>query len=75
MWVDKFRDSIPRSSVGEISHILTHRILTLTGRSLYKIMRSGIVPRPIAFVSTMSDNQGSIAKYNIAPFSWFNMVN
>ncbi|KAG5644391.1 hypothetical protein DXG03_008619 [Asterophora parasitica] len=34
------------------------------------LLFSGIVPRPIAFVSTISEN--GIA--NIAPFSWFNQV-
>ncbi|KAG9309834.1 hypothetical protein JVU11DRAFT_10213 [Chiua virens] len=37
---------------------------------LYKLMISGIVPRPIAFVSTISDD----GVENLAPFSWFNMV-
>ncbi|EPQ58596.1 hypothetical protein GLOTRDRAFT_57674 [Gloeophyllum trabeum ATCC 11539] len=37
---------------------------------LYILMISGIVPRPIAFVSTIS-NTGI---ENLAPFSWFNMV-
>ncbi|KAI0946642.1 hypothetical protein AcW1_010056 [Taiwanofungus camphoratus] len=37
---------------------------------LYLLMISGIVPRPIAFVSTISE----AGVENIAPFSWFNMV-
>jgi len=37
---------------------------------LYPLMISGIVPRPIAFVSTISDE----GVENLAPFSWFNMV-
>ncbi|KAN0098001.1 hypothetical protein V8E55_002447 [Tylopilus felleus] len=37
---------------------------------LYKLMISGIVPRPIAFVSTISED----GVENLAPFSWFNMV-
>ncbi|EKM60446.1 uncharacterized protein PHACADRAFT_133001 [Phanerochaete carnosa HHB-10118-sp] len=36
----------------------------------YRLMISGIVPRPIAFVSTVSDS----GVENLAPFSWFNMV-
>lgn len=37
---------------------------------LYALMISGIIPRPIAFVSTIStDNE-----HNLAPFSWFNMI-
>jgi len=39
-------------------------------RKLYQLMISGIVPRPIAFVSTISDNDIP----NLAPFSWFNML-
>jgi len=37
---------------------------------LYGLMISGIVPRPIAFVSTIS----STGVHNLAPFSWFNQV-
>ncbi|KAL0947822.1 hypothetical protein HGRIS_013890 [Hohenbuehelia grisea] len=38
--------------------------------NLYKLMISGIVPRPIAFVSSVSAD----GVENLAPFSWFNMV-
>ncbi|KAH7888233.1 hypothetical protein F5I97DRAFT_1926654 [Phlebopus sp. FC_14] len=37
---------------------------------LYSLMISGIVPRPIAFVSTITET----GEENLAPFSWFNMV-
>ncbi|THH11519.1 hypothetical protein EW146_g8011 [Bondarzewia mesenterica] len=37
---------------------------------LYALMISGIVPRPIAFVSTVS----ATGIENLAPFSWFNQV-
>ncbi|KAI0827582.1 hypothetical protein BC628DRAFT_1367476 [Trametes gibbosa] len=37
---------------------------------LYALMISGIVPRPIAFVSSVSED----GTENIAPFSWFNQV-
>ncbi|GBE83041.1 predicted protein [Sparassis crispa] len=37
---------------------------------LYALMTSGIVPRPIAFVSSISED----GVENLAPFSWFNMV-
>ncbi|TFK92174.1 hypothetical protein K466DRAFT_513988 [Polyporus arcularius HHB13444] len=37
---------------------------------LYSLMISGIVPRPIAFVSSISEE----GVENLAPFSWFNMV-
>ncbi|KAG1803201.1 hypothetical protein EV424DRAFT_1351562 [Suillus variegatus] len=37
---------------------------------LYKLLISGIVPRPIAFVSTISED----GVENLAPFSWFNTV-
>ncbi|KZT04739.1 uncharacterized protein LAESUDRAFT_727615 [Laetiporus sulphureus 93-53] len=37
---------------------------------LYRMMISGIVPRPIAFVSSVSAD----GVENLAPFSWFNMV-
>ncbi|KAF8529751.1 hypothetical protein BU17DRAFT_36668 [Hysterangium stoloniferum] len=39
-------------------------------RKLYALMISGIIPRPIAFVSTISDD----GVPNLAPFSWFNML-
>ncbi|KAF3800318.1 hypothetical protein GCG54_00007766 [Colletotrichum gloeosporioides] len=38
----------------------------------YKLLISGVVPRPIAFLSTRSAD-GSVT--NLAPFSYFNMVN
>ncbi|KAI0028490.1 hypothetical protein K488DRAFT_89688 [Vararia minispora EC-137] len=38
--------------------------------NMYKLLVSGIVPRPIAFVSSES----AIGVQNLAPFSWFNMV-
>ncbi|OTA60005.1 hypothetical protein K449DRAFT_384767 [Hypoxylon sp. EC38] len=38
----------------------------------YKLLISGIVPRPIGFVSSQSPD-GSVR--NLAPFSYFNMVN
>jgi len=37
---------------------------------LYKLMISGITPRPIAFVASRDENGVD----NLAPFSWFNMV-
>ncbi|CCM06658.1 uncharacterized protein FIBRA_08943 [Fibroporia radiculosa] len=37
---------------------------------LYALMITGIVPRPIAFVSSISPN----GVENLAPFSWFNML-
>ncbi|EMD32882.1 hypothetical protein CERSUDRAFT_87608 [Gelatoporia subvermispora B] len=37
---------------------------------LYQLMISGIVPRPVAFVSSVSES----GVENLAPFSWFNMV-
>ncbi|KAI1475998.1 hypothetical protein F4774DRAFT_421141 [Daldinia eschscholtzii] len=53
----------------------------------YKLLISGVVPRPIGFVSTQaaaadgsssssssSSSSGAPAR-NLAPFSWFNMVN
>ena len=48
------------------SFIFKHAII----RKIYQITVSGIVPRPIAFVSSVSaDGVG-----NLAPFSWFNQV-
>jgi flavin reductase (DIM6/NTAB) family NADH-FMN oxidoreductase RutF len=37
---------------------------------IYKLFISGIVPRPIAFVSTINEE----GVENLAPFSWFNTV-
>ncbi|KAJ7484327.1 hypothetical protein FB451DRAFT_1232117 [Mycena latifolia] len=39
-------------------------------RMIYALCISGITPRPIAFVSTISENGSE----NLAPFSWFNQV-
>ena len=38
----------------------------------YKLMISGIIPRPIGFLSTKSKDGSST---NLAPFSYFNMIN
>ncbi|KAH9924529.1 uncharacterized protein B0H18DRAFT_955431 [Fomitopsis serialis] len=38
--------------------------------TMYKLMISGVVPRPIAFVSSVSADGNE----NLAPFSWYNMV-
>lgn len=43
---------------------------TFEPMKLYALMISGIVPRPVAFVSTISES----GVENLAPFSWFNMV-
>lgn len=43
---------------------------TLTKTEAYKLMTGSIVPRPIAWVSTISED----GKYNLAPFSFFNGV-
>ncbi|GJE94215.1 flavin reductase family protein [Phanerochaete sordida] len=37
---------------------------------IYRLMGSAILPRPVAFVSTVSE----AGFENLAPFSWFNMV-
>ncbi|KAG6850310.1 hypothetical protein H0H93_015252 [Arthromyces matolae] len=37
---------------------------------LYGLLTTGIVPRPVAFVSTVSEDGTT----NIAPYSWFNQV-
>ncbi|QKX61970.1 uncharacterized protein TRUGW13939_09126 [Talaromyces rugulosus] len=45
------------------------------GRSIasnYKLLVSGIVPRPIAFISTRSKDGTSV---NLAPFSYFQVIN
>lgn len=42
----------------------------LSGRDAYKLMISCVVPRPIAFVTTLSRDGAS----NLAPFSFFNGV-
>ncbi|KAJ7245381.1 hypothetical protein B0H12DRAFT_1127687 [Mycena haematopus] len=39
-------------------------------RLIYRLCISGIVPRPIAFVSTVAEDGSE----NLAPFSWFNQV-
>lgn len=43
----------------------------LKGREMYKLLTGSIVPRPIAFVTTLSTVNGVI---NAAPFSFFNVV-
>ncbi|KAG6907687.1 hypothetical protein DXG01_007790 [Tephrocybe rancida] len=43
---------------------------TEDSRKLYGLLLSGIAPRPVAFVSTITEDGVS----NIAPYSWFNQV-
>lgn len=43
---------------------------SLTKKQSYKLMTGAIVPRPIAWVSTVSES----GTYNLAPFSFFNGV-
>ncbi|MEW4428807.1 flavin reductase family protein [Paenibacillus pabuli] len=43
----------------------------LTSRDNYKLMSGSVVPRPIAFVTTLSED-GNVV--NAAPFSFFNVV-
>lgn len=42
----------------------------LTKEQSYKLLNGSIVPRPIAWVSTVSEE----GVHNLAPFSWFNAV-
>ncbi len=43
---------------------------TITPGDFYRFMISVVVPRPIAFVSTVSDD----GRFNVAPFSYFNAI-
>lgn len=43
---------------------------TLETKAIYKLLTGTIIPRPIAWVSTVDDNGIN----NLAPFSYFNMV-
>lgn len=43
---------------------------TLTAAELYPLLAGTIVPRPIAWVSTLNENGQS----NLAPFSFFQLV-
>lgn len=43
---------------------------TLSAAEVYKVMINAIIPRPIAFISTMS----TAGMHNLAPFSFFNGV-
>ena len=44
--------------------------IDLTKEQSYKLLNGAIVPRPIAWVSTVSEE----GIHNLAPFSWFNAV-
>ncbi|KAF8970414.1 hypothetical protein BDZ97DRAFT_1791252 [Flammula alnicola] len=44
---------------------------TEESRKVYSVMIAGIVPRPVAFVSSVSEDG---IQENLAPFSWFNQV-
>ncbi len=54
-----------------ILHMYTLDPREITGRDNYKLMSGSVVPRPIAFVTTRSDENDVI---NAAPFSFFNVV-
>jgi len=43
---------------------------TLEAKAIYKLLTGSIIPRPIAWVSTINE----IGINNLAPFSYFNMV-
>ncbi len=43
---------------------------TLSNKEAYKLLTSAVVPRPIAWVSTLSPTGGR----NLAPFSYFNVM-
>lgn len=85
------QSSIPKRKLLGSSIFFANRAFTCINdvgqRKLYALMISGIIPRPIGFVSTVSENN----VYNLAPFryalflyacsmpltsqsSWFNMV-
>jgi flavin reductase (DIM6/NTAB) family NADH-FMN oxidoreductase RutF len=53
-----------------VSDMIALDASTLDVRETYKLMTSGVIPRPIAFVSTLNEN-GTV---NLAPFSYFNAV-
>ena len=46
------------------------KVADLDGHDAYKLLTSAIIPRPIAWVSTIS----SAGAYNLAPYSFFNAV-
>ena len=56
--------------VSPVKEMITLDPTTLPVQDVYKLMIGSIVPRPIAFVSTIN-NQG---QSNLAPFSYFNGV-
>ncbi|KAG9009402.1 hypothetical protein FRB94_012059 [Tulasnella sp. JGI-2019a] len=39
-------------------------------RNLYRLLIGGVIPRPIAFVSSIAEN----GTHNLAPFSYFNVI-
>jgi len=53
-----------------VSEMVSLDASALDVRETYKLMTGGIIPRPIAFVSTLNEN-GTV---NLAPFSYFNAI-
>lgn len=45
-------------------------VASLSSKAAYKLLSSAVVPRPIAWLTTLSENGG----INLAPFSFFNAV-
>jgi hypothetical protein len=67
LWIPKRQIALGASIDSTVhENLLTARAF----RDIYKLMCSGIIPRPVAFVSSESAN----GVQNLAPFSWFNMV-
>ena len=49
---------------------MQYDMLSLEARKRYKLLSSLVVPRPIAWVSTLSPN----GVVNLAPYSFFNVM-
>lgn len=62
---------IPRYTKKEVGIMHTFDAQSLTARENYKLLIGSIIPRPIAFVTTLNQD----ASVNAAPFSFFNIVN
>lgn len=53
-----------------VDKMVTYDISQITAQDSYKLLIGAVVPRPIAFISTISSD----GKRNLAPFSFFNGV-
>ena len=65
-----FADKSVRAAAFRYTAFMNVRVDALSAREMYRILLCAVAPRPIAWVSTVSQD----GRANLAPFSFFNVV-